>query len=796
MVESFFKKYPSLANAFRIGLEREALRIDSRGTIAKTPHPKAFGSSLTHPYISTDFAEQQLELNTPPQKSSIKTEKFLENLIHFCLVKNPKELFWPFSMPPHLNHIEIASYGRSHEGKKKKIYREGLSCRYGKNLQMISGIHYNFSLKPIFWKTLHRHEKSSLPLKEYINKRTLDLIRNFLREGWILTYLFGSSPIMDPSYAPNQAIGPYATSIRTSHLGYYSRVQNQLPISFNSFEEYLKDMHYMLNTPKKEYTSIPLQLNHNLFQIPNEHYSRIRPKAIPHQKETYLDAIEKRGIEYVEVRSIDLDPFHPTGISPEQLDFLYSFLIYSLFKKSPLLSKEDQHSLTSNQDKVALEGRREGLMLQKGKRSIPLQKWGLKILKEMEGIGNTKNLFLQKEKMVDPTLTPSAIIYKESQKRGFIKMGLDLAKLHKKKVLSSTRTVSQNLEKIAAHSLIENKRLETASEILVDGYEDLELSTQILIQKALEWNIHVEILDRKDQLIRLEKKGHVEYVKEATKTSKDSYVTFHLLENKEMTKKLLKKSGLAVPEGKRYHSIEEALNDYPLFSRKNIVIKPKLTNFGLGISFIHPHDHSGYHKALKKGFAHGNTVLVEEFCPGKEFRFLIIDGKCIGIAKRIPANIIGDGKSTIEELVHAKNHDPDYYRDPKTYLHLAAEEKKRLKSLRLTPKSIIKKGRRVTLRYNSNVSTGGDAIDMTDYVHPGYKQIAIEAAKAIGANICGADILLTHPKDKPTPKNHTIIELNHNPVLFIHAYPYKGVKRDVATPLLHFLGYSACPSSK
>lgn len=778
--------------SFHFGLERETLRIDSHGNISKNPHPKDLGSPLTHPYISTDFSEQQLEWNTPAKNSFNGAKNFLEQLMRYTLKKNPTELFWPFSMPPHLEAIEIAQYGTSHQGLEKVIYREGLRDRYGINLQMISGIHYNLSFGPPFWKALHREEKSSLPLQKFINEKSLGLIRNFLREGWLLTYLFGASPLMDPSYSKNHA--PFATSIRTSSLGYYSRVQNQLAISFNSLEEYIDEMTHAITTPKDDYRSIQSQLNPNLLQIENEHYSRIRPKAILKPGETPLEGLQRRGIDYVEVRAIDLDPYHPIGISREQIECVHIFLLYCLIKKSPPLTKQCQTCLTCNQDRVALEGRKEGLMLQ-DKNEISLQNWGLKILRGMEPfaqkLGQEDILTLQKEKLKDPGLILSSQIMKDIERSSFLQLGTNLAKKHAKALRSHPLTPKQlqTFDQLAKQSLLENKRLETASEILVKGYEDLQLSTQILIRKALEWNIQVDILDREDQFLRLEKNGHVEYVKEATKTSKDPYIVYHLLENKQITKDLLKREGLSVPEGESFSSMETAFSALPRYLKRKCVIKPKEANFGLGVNILSPHDEKGAHTAIKQAFSFGSSVLIEAFCPGEEYRFLIIDNDCIGVAQRVPAHVVGDGTSTIQKLVHAKNHDPSYYRDPKTYLRLGPEEKKNLQSLRLRPSSIPKKGKRIFLRHNSNVSTGGDALDKTDDIHPGYAEIALQATRILGARICGVDMLIPQPKKAPTRSNYTLIELNYNPVLFIHAYPYKGMRRDVASPLLQLLGF-------
>ncbi len=798
------KKNLPLLKAYRCGIERESLRIDTYGKLSKTPHPKDLGAPLTHPYISTDFSEQQIEWNTPPLKSFRTAKHFLKEIIQFSLKNMNGELLWPFSMPPHLDHFEIAHYGTSHEGKRKKVYREGLKKRYGMNLQMISGIHFNFSFDQKFWKKLHTYDHSPLPLQEYINEKYLGIIRNFLREGWLLTYLFGSSPAMDPSYSPlpknfkkesDFYYSPHATSLRTSHLGYYSRVQNQLAISFNDLDTYLSEMKKALLTPKKEYSTISTQLNDHILQTENEHYARIRPKRSPHKGESPLEALEKRGVEYLEIRAIDLDPYHAIGMNSDHIHFLHLFLLYCLFKKSPKLTKEGQRCLTRNQNNVALNGRDPNLILT-CPRNISLKNWAKKILKELEPLsgllGYEKTLALQKEKVKNPNTSPSALILNDIKNHGFQELGLSLAKLHQKAFYEKKISLKkyQSFEALAKNSHIQNQRLETASKILVEGYENFELSTQILIREAQKRGVKIEVLDKEDQVLRFSRGRHIEYIKEATKTSKDSYITPHLLENKEVTKKILYQKGFNVPIGKAYSTIESALTDYSIYQKQKVVVKPKATNFGLGIYFIHPGKKKEYASAAQSAFSYGNSIIVEKFCPGEEFRFLVIDGKVIGVAKREPANVVGDGKQSIKELIHEKNYDPSYYRTPKTFIHLGPEEKKVLHAQSLAGSNIPKKGKKIYLRHNSNISTGGDALDMTDLVHKGYHKIAVKATRVFNAKICGVDMIIPFPKQEPNRRNYAIIELNYNPVLFIHDYPYRGKRRDVAGPLLDLLGYS------
>ncbi|WP_420422623.1 bifunctional glutamate--cysteine ligase GshA/glutathione synthetase GshB [Simkania sp.] len=806
------KKHKELLFDFHCGLERETLRISKSGKLSQKPHPILLGSPLTHPYFSTDFGEAQLEWNTPPLSSFVKAKKFLHDLMAYTAQVNSKELFWPYSMPCELrDNITNAKYGSSSAAQTKELYRKGLCYRYGKKLQMISSLHFNFSFSQTFWDFFYDLCGSKKTKQDFINDIYFKIIRNFLCEGWLLTYLFGASPAMHESYMKkvpqgfkkvnSTLIHPDATSIRMSYLGYYSRIQDQLTISFKDLDSYLKDMEFAISTPCPLYQKIgtmkdgePLQINDHFLQIENEHYARIRPKQILHKDETPLSALKNRGVEYLEVRAIDLNPFDPLGITKEQFLFLHQFLLYCLLKESSTLNEETRCSLIGNQQKVALLGRKKGLLL-KCHKALPLQEWATRIFNYMEPISQLlgpeyeSNLKQERKKLTDSTLTPSAQVHRALETESLETFGLKWAKKHQKAWKSPSPSKTKQLDQSVATSLEKKQALETASEVLLEGHEDLELSTQILMKQALKHGIEVEVLDASDNFIRLKKGKHVEYVKQATKTSQDTYIAPLLMENKHLTKQLLREQGFSTPNSQLYHSIDEAYQDYPLYEKKKIVVKPKSTNFGIGITFVDAHDKKGYHNALKEAFQHGYSTLVETFHTGKEYRFLVIDGKVEGVIYRIPAHVVGDGVHSIKELVHQKNHDPSNYRHDKIHLKLTKVEIEKLHSQRLTPNSIPPKNKKIFLRENSNVSTGGDAIDVTDDIHPSYFKIATAATKALGAKICGLDLLLSSPKKAATQKNHSIIELNFNPVLYFHAFPNQGKKRNVAEPVLKLLGF-------
>ncbi|MDO5517468.1 MAG: bifunctional glutamate--cysteine ligase GshA/glutathione synthetase GshB, partial [Clostridium sp.] len=323
------------------------------------------------------------------------------------------------------------------------------------------------------------------------------------------------------------------------------------------------------------------------------------------------------------------------------------------------------------------------------------------------------------------------------------------------------------------------------------GYEYLELSTQILMKEAIKRGIKVDVLDKSENFIRLEKDDKVEYVKQATKTSKDNYVTVLVMENKSVTKKVLREHNIRVPEGIEVNSMEEAQVSAKDYEFKPIVIKPKSTNFGTGISiFSEGTSAENILKAFEIAFKHDNTVLLEEFIKGKEYRFLVIDDKVAGILHRVPANVKGDGIKSIRELVAIKNEDPlrgYHYVTPLEKINLDENAELFLKNQHKDFEYVPHKDEVVYLRENSNISTGGDSIDYTDDIPQKFKDIAVNASKAVGARICGVDMMLEDYRDENC--DYGIIELNFNPAIHIHCYPYKGKERKIGEEVLKVLGF-------
>ena len=323
------------------------------------------------------------------------------------------------------------------------------------------------------------------------------------------------------------------------------------------------------------------------------------------------------------------------------------------------------------------------------------------------------------------------------------------------------------------------------------GYEDLELSTQLLLKAAVKRGIQFEILDREDNFVILKKGHHVEYVKQATKTSLDSYVSVLIMENKIVTKKVLRQQGIRVPTGAVYHELPQAMADFEHYQKKAIVIKPKSTNFGLGITiFNQTFSKEDYQQAFEMAFRHDQTVLLEEFMTGKEYRFLVMGDEVVGILHRVPANVMGDGIHTIEQLVADKNRDPlrgQGYKTPLEYIRLGEVEEMFLKNQGKSVTDIPRKGEMVFLRENSNISTGGDSIDFTDDIPESYKQLAVQAAKAADATFCGIDMVIDDSTEEAADSNYGIIEINFNPAIHIHCYPYQGKNRKADEKILDLL---------
>ncbi|MCF7806405.1 MAG: hypothetical protein K9M07_00670 [Simkaniaceae bacterium] len=786
----------SLIDNTLCGIEIENLRTTNKGCLSEQPHPKGFGSPLFNPHFTKDFAEAQVETITSPFASPKKALQELENLMAYAHQQLNQELFWPIAMPcrlPTYNDSFIADFGATNEGERKWLYRKGLQQRYGHQVQLICGLHYNFSIQDEWLKKEYHQLNPAISYRDFVSSRYLNLMRNFIERSYLLVYLFGASPNIDESYKPIKKNHPYATSLRMSPFGYHSPYQCHLDISYQDIEHFIHSFERELNTPCRAFSHIEQQINTNVLQTENELYVPIRAKNHIESRLGALKAIKNKGITYVEVRTLDLNPFEPAGVALDDLEFLHLFLIDCFLREKKTLSKQAIKNARRNQHHIALEGRKPGVKLSNQKAFKTQALAILEQVKETALLFGLEHLVQKQiEKINNPHLTTSAqVLAKTNTSKSFLNFGLKYARQHHRYFQNYPQDEQRNnqLQKEAHDSLIEQDIADAKARYTLPGYEGLEKSTQAVIREALKQNIHVEVLDAVENFIRLTKGSHQEVIKEATKTRLDHYISPLIMENKIISKQLLNEANLFTPKGASFTSFEEALRAYPSFEKIKIVVKPNTTNFGIAVYFIEPHSRGEYEMALQSAFQHGSRVIVEEYFSGEEYRFLVIGEEVVGIIKRVPANVVGNGIDTIKNLVEKKNKDPRSYKDAKTAIYLSEIELYYLSLQQLSPKSVPKEGEQIFLRHNSNVSTGGDSIDMTDEMHPQFRTIALQAARAGQAQICGVDIMIVNNQKPPSPTNYRIIEINHNPALLVHEFPIRGQPRNTAKPLLKLLGF-------
>lgn len=425
---------------FLKGVEKEGLRVDRNGFIAQTPHPRALGSALTHPAITTDYSEALLELITPVCSSTGAMLDSLRDIHRFVQRQLGDEVFWAASMPCELDgdaSIPIAEYGTSNIGRLKHVYRQGLAVRYGRMMQSIAGAHYNLSLPDSFWSLWQGALDNRQSLQDFKSDQYFWLIRNFRRRSWLLMLLFGASPALDASFVanvkhdlsrfnPNTWHGPDATSLRMGDLGYHNNAQSSLNICFNELSTYTRTLDRAIHTPWPEYEAIGtrrgdafVQINTSVLQIENEYYSAVRPKRTTEREEKSIQALESRGVEYIEVRCLDLDPFSAVGVSATQIDFLDLFLLDCLLSDSPRIGDAECERLDDNYKDVVAHGRNLELALCQGGHRTPLGEAANALLAGLEPLaerldswtgGDTYRnaLQAQRAKLESPQLIPSA----------------------------------------------------------------------------------------------------------------------------------------------------------------------------------------------------------------------------------------------------------------------------------------------------------------------------------------------------------------------------------------------------
>ena len=492
----------------KIGLEKESLRVSAEGGISQAPHPVAWGSALTHPQITTDFSEALTELVTPPCNSVAEVIQSLDDIQTFVYRNLDDEILWATSMPCVVageTSIPLARYGSSNAAQMKTAYRRGLGLRYGRAMQVIAGVHFNYSFADAFWKRYQQLLDNSDDLQDFISDQYMGVVRNLLRYGWLVPYLFGASPAVCKSFLngrrtmlqefnSNTYYEPYATSLRLGDIGYQNNKEDLAGIKacYDSLDAYVESMQCAINTPYDGYQDIGVkvdgvyqQLNTNILQIENEYYSSVRPKQIVQGDEKPSTALKKRGIAYIELRSLDVNAFDPHGINSEQLYFLEVFMLFCLLQDSPKLSKSEIDAIDENLLLVAHKGREPGLDLQRGEEKISLQDWASELCNKMTAVASLldranycENYFSSVKSQIasvfEPELTPSARMLAEMREHdeGFFHhaqgMSMHHNQYYKNHPLSEEKV--RFFENMANESLAKQKKIESEDTISFDEY--------------------------------------------------------------------------------------------------------------------------------------------------------------------------------------------------------------------------------------------------------------------------------------------------------------------------------------
>jgi glutamate--cysteine ligase len=450
----------------KIGLEKESLRVGKDGYIAQTPHPVGLGSALTHPSITTDYSEALLELVTPPFNHFSDTLKYLDDTHRYVYSQLDNEILWATSMPCVVDgdpSVPIAQYGSSNAGKMKTAYRRGLGHRYGRMMQAIAGVHFNYSYPETFWERLKPIYGHNGSMQDFMSQSYIGMVRNLQRVGWLVPYLFGASPAICGSFLgarptrlqplmKHSYFNPYATSLRVGDIGYQNSKEGEagININYDSLQSYVDSLGRAIETPSDDYRKFGLevdgewqQLNYNTLQIENEYYSSVRPKQILQGEEKPTLALARRGIAYIELRSVDVNLFEPLGINEEQMRFLESFLLYSVMSPSAPYGPSELSEITYNINTVAERGRDPKLKLKRDGKSILLRDWANEIFDhlsmgcELLDLGDTEHTYCralqhQRVKVEDSDLTPSAKILTEmiDNKEEFFNYSLRMSKQH------------------------------------------------------------------------------------------------------------------------------------------------------------------------------------------------------------------------------------------------------------------------------------------------------------------------------------------------------------------------------
>ena len=716
-----------ISNSYKIGIEREGLRTNNEGKLSERPHLKVFGNRNTNAFVTTDFGAAQLELRTTPCSNTKECYDKLLNVTNVVLeeLRKEGEYLWPYSMPcilPDAEHFKFGEYG---DNVKEHEYEMYLSKKYGYEMYCMSGVHLNFSISEKYYAEL---KKLNNTLPDKLEDGYFKILRNYLKRVWILMALFGATP---KQYGKDYEA---KCSIRNSHKQGFKNLQ-------------LDEINY--ENKEKHIASIRKNIKNGNISKLSELYIPIRIKG----KWKYdVDDLANNPISHIEVRVLDLNPFDKTSVSQEEIDFIVAFLFHCL------LTKEDDKYPTIDFRQVAEDGinDEQKALLNKEIREI------LKTNKiyELEFDKSLKKI----QREFKQGITLSSRINKLFEEKGYIKALMDLAKQYNEEAKDAKYTVINKGKKVLN-------------------------APAALIRDAILRGVDYRILDHREEnsIVEFKKHGKLEYIVGATQTRKDNYIVHYLTNDKFEAKEVLQKHKLRVPKGIMINQnlSEEQIEDlYESYKEKAIVIKPRTTNGGVGISvFATPPTKAQFLRAVNYAFEFDRDVLIEQYMKGNEYRFLVVNGKCVSVVVRRSAQVIGNGKLSIEQLIAQKNTE-EWHTLLDTKLRIDAPLKAYLAKTGRTLEDIPKKGEIVKLRKNSNCSTGGESIALTDQMPDYFKRIAEKAAKAFESYVCGVDIII----EDLEKEDYVILEANADPGFDINQWPYEGTGSHIGIEILKMLG--------
>ena len=715
-----------ISNCYNIGIEREGLRTTDKGELSDKPHLKVFGNRNTNAFVTTDFGAAQLELRTTPCSTAKECYDKLLNVTNVVLeeLRKEGEYLWPYSMPCILPDAENFNFGEYGDNKKEHEYEMYLYKKYGYEMYCMSGVHLNFSINEKYYKELKRFY-SNLP--DTLEDAYFKIIRNYLKKLWMLIALFGATP--------KQLSTDYETacSIRNSNKKGFKNIHLD-EVNYDNKEKHIASLRKNIK-------------NGNIVSI-SELYTPIRIKG----KWKYdIDDLANNPISHIEVRVLDLNPFDKTTVPLEEMDFIVGFLFHCLFQ-------DEKDEKTYNYREVAENGINED----QKKLILKEIKEILKVSKELDLSFDKSLNKIQRE--LKQGITPSVKVKALIEEKGYVNALMDIAKQY-------------------------NEEARDGKYAFINLGKKIYNAPSALLRDAILRGVDYRVLEDRENnsIIEFKKHSKKEYIVGATQTRKDNYIVHYLTNDKFESKEILQKAKLKVPKGIMISDnlSEEQLEDlYENYEEKAIVIKPRTTNGGIGISvFTTPPTKGQFLRAVNYAFEFDKDVLIEQYIKGEEYRFLVINGKCISVVTRRSAQVIGDGKSTIEKLIEEKNKE-EWHVLLDTKIKIDAPLKTFLTKTGKTLEDIPKKGEIVKLRKNSNCSTGGESISLTDKVPERFKRIAEKAAKAFESYVCGVDIIIDDLEDD----EYAILETNADPGYDINQWPYEGPDAHIGIEILKMLG--------